>query len=190
MSQTAPARNVAGIELPPVGTWKLDPAHTSVEFVARHMLTKVHGRFTGFEGTIEVSERPEDSRVYVEVDTATIQSNHGQRDDHLRSGDFLEIEKYPKLTFKSTEVRLTGGNKLQIVGDLTIKNVPRPVTFDAEYLGWGQNPFDATVMSFTARTRIDREDWGMTWNMVLETGGLLVSKNVDLEIDVEAILQQ
>ena len=190
MSQTAAARTVPGIELPPVGTWKLDPAHTSVEFVARHMLTKVRGRFTGFEGTIEVAERPEESRVAVEIDAATIQTNQGQRDDHLRSGDFLEIAKYPKLTFTSREVRQAGDNRLQIVGDLKIKNVTRPVTLDAEFLGWGPGPYGAPVMSFAARTRIDREDWGITWNMVLETGGLLVAKNVDLEIDVEAILQQ
>ncbi len=190
MSQTEVARSIAGIELPPVGTWKLDPAHTSVGFVARHMLTKVRGRFTGFEGTIEVAERPEDSRVEVEVETATIQTNQEQRDTHLRSGDFLEIEKYPKLTFKSTEVRLTSENRLQIVGNLTIKNVTRPVTLDAEFLGWGPGPYGAAVMSFAAKTSLDREDWDMTWNMVLETGGLLVSKSVDLEIDVEAILQQ
>jgi polyisoprenoid-binding protein YceI len=190
MSQTEAARTVEGIELPPVGTWKPDPAHTAVEFVARHMLTKVRGRFTGFDGTIQIAERPEDSSVEVEVETGTIQTNQEQRDTHLRSGDFLEIGKYPKLTFKSTEVRLTGGNSFQIVGDLTIKDITREVTLDAEFLGWGPGPYGAPVMSFSAKTTIDREDWDMTWNMVLETGGFLVSRKVDLEIDVEAILQQ
>lgn len=190
MSQTEADRTVDGIQLPPVGTWKLDPAHTAVEFVARHMLTKVRGRFTDFDGTIEIAERPQDSRVDVEVEAGTIQTNQEQRDANLRSGDFLEIEQFPKLTFKSKEVRLTGGHTFEIVGDLTIKDVTREVTLDAEFLGWGPGPTGGkNVMSFTARTTIDREDWDMTWNVVVETGGFLVSKRVDLEIDAEAIQQ-
>ncbi len=153
------------------------------------MFTKVRGRFTGFHGTIEIAERPEDSRVEVEVQTGTIQTNQEQRDTHLRSGDFLEIEKYPKLTFKSKELRFTGGPTLQIVGDLTIKDITREVTLEAEFLGWGPSPTGGNVLSFSARTTIDREDWDMTWNMVVETGGFLVSRKVDLEIDVEAIQQ-
>ena len=190
MSQTEVARSVEGIGLPPVGTWKLDPAHTSVEFVARHMLAKVRGRFTGFDGTIEIAERPEDSRVEVEVDTATIQTNQEQRDAHMRSGDFLESEKYPKLTFASKEVRLTGGNTFQIVGDLTIKDITREVTLDAEFLGFGPALEGRTIMAFEAKTSINREDWGMTWNVVVEAGSFLVGKKVDLEIGVEAYLEQ
>jgi polyisoprenoid-binding protein YceI len=190
VSQSQPAQTPEGIGLPPVGTWKVDPAHTSVEFVARHMLAKVRGRFTGFDGTIEIPERPEDSRVEVEVDTATIQTNQEQRDSHLRSGDFLEIEKYPKLTFRSKEVRLTGGNTFQIVGDLTIKDITREVTLDAEFLGFGPALEDRTTMAFEAKTSINREDWDMTWNMVVEAGNFLVGKKVDLEIAVEAYLEK
>jgi polyisoprenoid-binding protein YceI len=189
VSQSKLAREIDGIELPPVGTWKFDPAHTAVQFVARHILTKVRGRFTGFDGTIHVAERPEDSRVDVEIDAATLETNQDQRDQHLRSGDFLEVETYPKITFRSTEVRPTGGNMLEVVGDLTIKDVTRPVTLQAEYLGQSTNPYGKRVMGFSAHTTIDREDWDMTWNMVLETGGLLVSKNADLELEIEAILQ-
>jgi len=189
VSQPTAVRTVEGVELPPVGTWKLDPAHTAVEFVARHMLTKVRGRFTGFDGTIEIAERPEDSKVEVEVDTATIQSNQEQRDTHLKSGDFLEVERFPKITFSSKELRLTGENTFLLVGDLTIKDVTREVTLDAEFLGWGPGPMGGNVMSFSARTTINREDWDMTWNLVVETGGLLVSKKVDIEIDVEAVQQ-
>jgi polyisoprenoid-binding protein YceI len=185
VSQSTTVREMEGFELPPVGTWKLDPNHTAVQFVARHILTKVRGRFTGFDGTIQVAERPEDSRVDVEIDTATLQTNQDQRDEHLRSGDFLEIEKFPKITFRSTEVQPTGGNTLQAVGDLTIKDVTRRVTLQAEYEGQSTNPFGKRVMGFSARTTINREDWGMTWNMVVETGGWLVSKKVDLEIDAE-----
>ena len=190
MSKTEAARVVEGIELPPVGTWKLDPAHTAVEFVARHILTKVRGRFTGFDGTIEIAERPEDSRVDVEVQTGTIQTNQEQRDAHLRSGDFLEVEKHPTLAFRSTEVRPTGGNRFRITGDLTIKDVTRPVILEAEFLGFGPSTDDRMIMGFTAKGTIDREDWGMTWNMVVETGGFLVSKKVDLEIEAEAYLVQ
>jgi len=189
MSQKASARTIESVELPPVGTWKLDPGHTAVEFVARHMFTKVRGRFIGFDGTIEIAERPEDSKVQIEVDTATIQSNQEQRDNHLKSGDFLEVERFPKITFASKELRLTGENTFLLVGDLTIKDVTREVTLDAEFLGWGPGPMGGNIMSFSARTTINREDWDMTWNLVLETGGLLVSKKVDIEIDVEAVQQ-
>jgi len=187
MSQTASAPTVEGVELPPVGTWKLDPGHTAVEFVARHMLTKVRGRFTGFDGTIEIAERPEDSKVEIEVHTATIQSNQEQRDTHLKSGDFLEVERFPKITFASKGFQLSGENTFQLVGDLTIKDITREVTLDAEFLGWGPGPMGGNVMSFSARTTINREDWDMTWNLVVETGGFLVSKKVAIEIDVEAV---
>jgi polyisoprenoid-binding protein YceI len=190
VSQSATARTVEGIDLPPVGTWKLDQSHTMVEFVARHMLTKVRGRFTEFDGTIHIGEGPEDSWAEVQIEAASIQTNFEQRDGHLRSPDFLEAERFPRLTFKSKEVRPTGGASFQLIGDLTIKDITREVVLDAELLGFGPAMGDRTVMSFTARTEIDREDWDMTWNMVVETGGLLVSKRVQIELDVEAYLQQ
>jgi polyisoprenoid-binding protein YceI len=180
-------REIAGIQVPPAGRYELDRAHTAVEFVARHILTKVRGRFTEFSGWIDVAEDPEDSSLEVEVKTATIQTNTEQRDQHLKSDDFLNVEKWPVMTFRSTAVRHTGGAGFEIDGELTIRDVTRPITLTGEYLGTETNPSGKTVLAATARATLEREDWNVSWNMVLETGGFLVSKNVDLEIEVEAI---
>ena len=180
-------KEIEGVTLPEPGTYELDVAHTAVEFVARHMLTKVRGRFTDFSGTIEVADRPEDSSVKVEIQTASIKTDTERRDDHLKSGDFLLIEEYPVITFTSTAVRPTGGTGFELEGDLTIKDVTRPVTLSGEFLGAGPGMDGKTpLLAATARTTIQREDWGVNWNMAVETGGFLVSKNVDLEIEVEA----
>ena len=180
-------KEIEGVTLPEPGTYELDVAHTAVEFVARHMLTKVRGRFTDFSGTIEVADRPEDSSVKVEIQTASIQTDTEMRDNHLKSGDFLLIEEYPLITFTSTAVRPTGGTGFELEGDLTIKDVTRPVTLSGEFLGAGPGMDGKTpLLAATARTTIQREDWGVNWNMAVETGGFLVSKNVDLEIEVEA----
>jgi polyisoprenoid-binding protein YceI len=180
------ARELDGVSLPPPGKYELDQAHTAIEFVARHMLTRVRGRFTAFSGTIMVGERPEDSSVEVEIETSSVQTNNEQRDGHLKSGDFFLIEEFPTLTFRSTEVRHTGGPNFELVGDLTVKGTTKPVTLTGEFLGWGKDPYDNTIFAATAKTTIDREEWDMTWNMVVETGGFLVSKKIDLEIEVEA----
>jgi polyisoprenoid-binding protein YceI len=180
-------REVDEVTLPVAGRYELDVAHTAVEFVARHMLTKVRGRFTEFSGTIDVADRPEDSSVAVEIKTASIQTDTGKRDEHLKSGDFLLIEEYPTITFTSTAVRPTGGTGFELDGDLTIKDVTKPVTLTGEFLGAGPGMDGKTPMlAATARTTIEREDWGVNWNMAVETGGFLVSKKVDLEIEVEA----
>jgi polyisoprenoid-binding protein YceI len=185
MAQTT--REVDGVTLPVAGTYELDVAHTAVEFVARHMLSKVRGRFTDFSGTIDVAERPEDSSVAVEITTASIQTDTGKRDEHLKSGDFLLIEEYPLITFTSTAVRPTGGTSFELDGDLTIKDVTKSVTLTGEFLGAGPGMDGETPMlAATAKTTIEREDWGVNWNMAVETGGFLVSKKVDLEIEVEA----
>ncbi|HET9724657.1 MAG TPA: YceI family protein [Actinomycetota bacterium] len=188
MSETTRKREYQGVSLPPAGRYRFDKAHTELGFVARHMISKVRGRFTEFDGAIEIGETIEDSRVEVEIDAASIWTNTGMRDDHLRSGDFLEAETYPKLTFHSTGVRPTGGTTFQLVGDLTIKDTTSEVVLDAEFLGFGPGSQGGTVVAFTARTEIDREDWDMTWNVAVETGGLLVGKKVQIEIDVEALL--
>lgn len=188
MSQTAAAPEHEGITLPPAGTYTLDQAHTEVGFAARHLISRVRGRFTRFEGQIVIGEKLEDSRVDVAIDATSIWTNQQMRDDHLRSGDFLEAEKYPKLTFASTAVRPTGGNTFQLVGDLTIKDTTNEVVLDAEFLGSGPSPFGGTVAAFAAKTEIDREGWDMTWNQAVETGGVLVGKKVQIEIDVEALL--
>ena len=187
MAQTAvQGREYQGVSIPPVGTYELDPTHSVVGFVARHMLSKVRGQFTEFTGTIEVGETPQDSHFDVGVKTGSITTHTEKRDQHLMSGDFLEIEKHPVLAFKSTAVRPTGGTSFELDGDLTIKDVTRPVTLSGEFLGWGPNMQGKPMLAASAKTRIDREDWGMTWNMVVETGGFLVGKKVDIEIEVEA----
>ncbi len=168
MAQTAlHGREYQGLRIPPVGTYELDQTHTVVGFVGRHMLSKVRGQFTEFTGTVEVGDSPEDWRVDVEVKTESITTHTEKRDQHLMSGDFLEIEKHPVL-------------------DLTIKDITRPVTLSGEFLGWGPNMERKPMLAASAKTTIDREDWGITWNVAVEAGGFLVGKKVDLEIEVEA----
>ncbi len=181
-------REIDGVSLPPAGKYQLDPDHTVIGFVARHMLTKVRGSFTEFDGTIEVAERPEDSTVNVEVKTASVQTNTQQRDDHLRSADFFDSENYPVMTFRSTGWRHAGGRKFELDGELTIRDVTRPITLEGEFHGWGKDPFENTKIFAEARTTLDREDWDLTWNVAVETGGFLVSKKIDVVIDVEASL--
>jgi polyisoprenoid-binding protein YceI len=179
--------DIGGLALPPAGKYDLDVAHTAVEFVARHILTRVRGRFTAFSGWIDVSEDPRESSAHVEIETASIQTNTEQRDQHLKSDDFLNVERWPVMTFDSTALRHTGGATFELDGDLTIRDVTRPVTLRGEYLGTETNPSGKTVLAATAKTTLEREDWNVSWNMVLETGGFLVSKTIDLEIEVEAL---
>jgi polyisoprenoid-binding protein YceI len=182
----AEGRTHEGISLPSVGTYQLDPAHTSVEFVARHMLTKVRGRFGTFAGSVTVGETPEDSRIDVEIDTASVVTGSEQRDQHLHSSDFFEVETHPKMTFRSTSFRPTGGTGFEIVGDLTIKGVTRSVPLTGEFLGWGKDGWGNDRLFAEARTRVNREDWGLLWNMAVELTGMLVAKDVDLEFQVQA----
>ena len=179
-------------KLPTPGTWTFDKAHTRLEFVARHMLSKVRGRFTEFDGTVTIAERPEDSHVEVEMQAASLTTDTSMRDDHLRSDDFLEVETYPTLTFRSKALRQTGENTFELVGDLTIKGISREVVLDAEFNGWGpgMTPDRPPLAAFSARTEIDRHDWDMTWNFTVETGGFLVSRKVQIEIETELNPQQ
>jgi polyisoprenoid-binding protein YceI len=187
MAQTTlQGQEYRGVSIPPAGTYELDGTHTAVGFVARHMLSKVRGQFTEFTGTIEVGDSPEDSRVEVEIETESITTHTDKRDQHLMSSDFLEIAKYPLMTFRSAAVRPTGGMSFELQGDLTIKDITRPVTLSGEFLGWGPNMEGEPMLAASAKTTIDREDWGMTWNMAVEAGGFLVGKKVDLEIEIEA----
>jgi polyisoprenoid-binding protein YceI len=175
-----------GVELPPPGVYDIDPAHTTVEFVARHMLSKVRGSFRDFAGSITVGERPEDSRVDVEVDTASVTTGNEQRDQHLQSSDFFEVDAHPKMTFRSTSFRPTGGTRFELTGDLSIKGITRPVTLEGEFLGWGKDAWGNDRVFAEARTRVNREDWGLLWNMAVELSGVLVARDVDLEIQVQA----
>lgn len=175
--------------LPTAGTWTIDPTHTEVAFVARHlMVTKVRGRFTGIEGAITVAETPEDSQVSVTFDAATITTGADDRDAHLRSPDFLDVETFPEVRFVSTGVSRSGSG-WKLTGDLTIKDVTRQVTLDMTFDGEALDPWGGTRAAFTASTEILREDWGLTWNVALENGGWLVSKSVRIEIEAQAVLQ-
>jgi polyisoprenoid-binding protein YceI len=175
-----------------VATWKLDPTHTSAEFAAKHMMiTTVRGGFRNVTGTIEFDpERPEQASVEAVIQTNEITSTGlQQRDDHLKSPDFLDITNYPTITFKSTKVEPNSDkSRAKVTGDLTIRGVTRPVTLDVEYIGQVNTPFGDTRTGFTATTKINREDFGLTWNMALEAGGWLVSKDVTLSLEAEAIL--
>jgi polyisoprenoid-binding protein YceI len=181
------ARVIEGVELPPAGTYAFDPAHTEIAFVARHMLSKVRGKFEGATGTIVIGDTLDDSSVEVDLDAASLTTGTQMRDDHLRSGDFLLVEEHPKLTFRSTGVRPTGERTFDLTGDLTIKGITKPVTLQATYLGWGPNHQGTPMVAFEAKTTIEREDWDITWNVAVETGGFLVGKKVDIEINVEAL---
>jgi polyisoprenoid-binding protein YceI len=171
--------------------WTLDPTHSLVGFSAKHMvITTVRGRFNEVKGTLELDrENPARSRVSVEIPTATIDTGVKQRDDHLRGGDFLEVEKYPAITFVSRRVEgdaLREGGKLEVIGDLTIKGVTREVKLDVEFEGIGKDPWGGERAGFRARTKIDRRDFGLTWNQALEAGGLLVSNEIGIELEVQA----
>ena len=173
-----------------MATWKFDPAHTSVSFSARHMMvTTVRGHFAPPKGTLEFDpEHPENAFVEAEIDATTLDSGVADRDNHLRSADFLEVDKYPTITFKSTKVVTTGDDEGKVMGDLTIHGVTRPVTLNVEYLGALNSPFGDKRAGFSASTKINREDWGLTWNVAVEAGGVLVGKDIKIELDVEAIL--
>lgn len=184
------SRTWNGVQFPSAGTWLLDPAHTTVEFEARHlMVAKVKGRFGEFEGALHIAEDPTQSSTSVTIKAASIDTRTQQRDDHLRSPDFLEVDAYPELTFKSTSVEHDGGEDWRINGDLTIRGVTRPVTLKMEYNGQMGDLFGGQRAFFSAETKIDREDWGLTWNQALETGGWLVSKEIKLSIEIESVLQ-
>ena len=180
-------KTVNGISVPPAGRWEFDKAHTTFSFVARHMLTKVRGGFPEYEGSVEIAEKPEDSKIVVELNAAALTTGNEMRDGHLNSGDFFLTEKYPVIRFESTGIRICEGNEFVIDGNLTIKDITKPITFKAEFLGWGPGMRESTMAAFSAKTTVERADWDLTWNMSVETGGWLVGKKVDLEIDAEIL---
>ena len=174
-------------QVPQPGAYAIDRSHTTVEFVARHlMVTKVRGRFADFSGTLTVGEVPEASHVEVTIDAASISTGDPNRDAHLRSADFFDVENHPTLEFRSTKVDHHRGENWKVTGDLTIRGVTRPVVLDVEFAGAATTPWSTTAIGFTASTEVDREDWGLTWNAALETGGVVVGKRVRIELEVEA----
>ncbi|HLR96267.1 MAG TPA: YceI family protein [Jiangellaceae bacterium] len=179
-------REWQGLTLPEPGTFTLDPTHAEVGFVAKHMMfAKVRGSFADVSGTLHVGETPESSSVEVAIKTDSITTGAADRDTHLRSDDFFDVETHPEITFRSTEIRATGGSDFILAGDLTIRGVTKPVELDATLEGVGDNPWGVQVVGVSARAEIDREDWGLTWNANLEAGGVLVGKRVKLEIEAE-----
>jgi polyisoprenoid-binding protein YceI len=170
------------------GDYTIDPSHSTVGFVARHaMVTKVRGQFNGFEGTAHVDvTNPAASRVDLTIDVATVDTRSADRDGHLKSGDFFDVETYPTIRFVSTDVKRSG-SVWTVTGDLTIKDVTKSVSVDFEETGSAQDPFGNVRVGFEGETTINRKDWGLTWNAALETGGVLVSEKIKLEFDVSAI---
>lgn len=174
-----------------VTRWTIDPAHTLVEVSAKHMMiTNVKGRFPGVSGTIVADEEhPDRSRVEVAIDAASIDTGNEQRDEHLRSADFLDVAEHPQITFRSTSVDRAysePGDEFQVTGELTIRGRTHPVTLDVTYEGAGADPWGGERASFSARTRIDRRDWGLTWNQALEAGGILVGNELRISLEVQA----
>ena len=169
------------------GIWDLDPAHTTVGFVGRHlMITKVRGRFSGVTGTVTVPEDRLQSSVTATIDMASVDTRDDSRDAHLRNEDFFDVERHPTMTFTSTEVRQDGGDFV-LVGDLTIKGVTRSVELDLDFDGVSGDPWGGTRAGFTAKGEINRKDWGLEWNVALETGGVLVGEKVKIELDVQVV---
>jgi len=174
-------------------TYAVDAAHTSVNFRVKHLFTYVDGRFSTFDGTIEFDpEAPEKTVVSGTIDATSIDTNVEKRDAHLRSADFFDVEKFPKIAFRSTKVtdvdQKAGTAKLH--GDLTIKDVTRPVVLDASFLGAASDPWGNKKAGFTGTTTINRKEFGLGWNQALETGGVLVGEQVEIRIDVEGDVKE
>ncbi|MBS2965814.1 polyisoprenoid-binding protein [Actinocrinis puniceicyclus] len=171
------------------GAYSIDPVHSRIGFTARHaMVTKVHGSFSRFTGagTFDV-EDPSRSTLQLTIDGASIDTHNADRDAHLRSNDFLDLEHYPQITFNSTSVQQVEPDTYRVTGDLTIKGVTRPVTFDLVYTGSAVDPYGNQRVGWEGRTTINRKDWGVNWNAALEAGGMLVSEKVTLEFDISAV---
>lgn len=169
------------------GTWTLDPAHSQVSFRVRHLMAaKVRGSFGKFAGSIEAGDSLETSSVSVTIEAASIDTGVSDRDAHLRSGDFLDVENFETISFSSSEVRETSSG-FEVDGELTIRGVTRPVTLEAEFSGVVADPWGNGKAIFSATTKINREDWGLTWNAALETGGVLVGKEVTIEVEAQAV---
>jgi polyisoprenoid-binding protein YceI len=173
------------------GTWTVDPSHSTVGFVARHlMITKVRGRFTDFSGSLEIAPDPLQSHVEATVNLASVDTGDAGRDAHLRTADFFDVEGggSPTMTFRSTGIKEEHGD-YTLFGDLTVNGVTRQVEFDLEFDGVSPDPWGGTRAAFTAETEINRKDFGLEWNVALETGGVLVGDKVKIQLDIQAVEQ-
>ena len=171
--------------------WNIDATHSQATFSVKHMMiTTVRGHFDVLSGQLHIDEEhPENFWVEAEVDAASINTRDARRDGHLKSADFFEVEKYPKIIFKSTKVESKGDNEYRVTGNLTIRDVTKEVTFDTEYSGQLKDAYGLQRAGLSAKTSINRKDFGLTWNAVLESGGVAVSEKVNIEIDLAAVQQ-
>lgn len=174
----------------PGGTWLLDPVHTDIGFTVRHLMSKVRGLFTEFEGQIVTGETLETSSAQVEVDLSSVDTRNQQRDGHLRSSDFFEVETHPKMIFRSTAVKDNGGGTVVVLGDLTIKSVTRPIELEAEILGVDKDPYGQTRIGVEASGEISRKDFGIDFNIPLEGDKVMIGDKITLVIAAEAVLQE
>jgi polyisoprenoid-binding protein YceI len=183
-------RSHQGREIPAPGSYAIDTSHSSVEFVGRHLgLAKVRGRFTAFTGNVEIVEVPEESSVEVDIDVDSVDTSESNRDNHLRSPDFFHVEEHPSMSFKSTSVTPVDDETWEVGGLLSIRGVTRPVVLHTVFEGGDNTPFGDQRVGFSATTEINREDWDLGWNAVMESGGFVVGKKVKIELNVEAIRQ-
>jgi polyisoprenoid-binding protein YceI len=174
-----------------MATWKIDTAHSAIHFSVRHMVvSRTRGRFTRWSGQIEFDpDQPLKSRVEVSIDPDSIDTADPQRDAHLRSADFFEVAKHPQASFRSTQIEDLGGDRYRVLGDLTVHGVSQPVILDAVFEGSARDPWGGERAGFSASASIDRREFGLGWNKLLETGGVLVGEKVELQLEIEAVKQ-
>jgi polyisoprenoid-binding protein YceI len=188
-TNTTTTRMLNDREIPSPGRWIIDPVHSQVSFVARHMMiSKVRGRFREFSGTIDIAPNPEDSSVDATIDAVSIDTGDDNRDAHLRSPEFLDVERYPEIRFRSEHITPARDDKWDVLGVLTIRGVSHAVSLSVEFCGVARDPWGNARAAFVGTAEINREDFDITWNQALEAGGFLVGKGVKVEIDVEAVL--
>ena len=184
------SRTHEGVDVPLPGTYEIDPSHTNVGFVARHlMVSKTRGTFPSVSGSITIGHNPVDSTVDVSIDAAGVETGDERRDGHLRSPDFFDVEQFPTISYRSTSVTPSSEGHFDVDGELTVRGVTRPVRLQVTFEGAVTDPWGSVRGGFTAVAEVDREDFGLTWNQVLEGGGVLVGKKIVIEIEVEAVLQ-
>jgi len=188
MSTQLLATDMHAIDMPRQGVWLIDEAHSTVGFAARHlMISNVRGRFSSFTGSIHVADDPRDSTVDVTIDASSIDTGNADRDIHLRSADFLHVEKYPFIAFNGRGVEVTGPHSLRLAGHLTIRDVTLPIALEVRFEDMAQDASGTDRVAFSATAGIDRDRFGVTWNAALETGGMVVGNRVEIEIEIQAI---
>jgi polyisoprenoid-binding protein YceI len=181
-------RTSEGLTVPTPASFTVDALHSEIGFVVKHMMvSKVRGRFGSYTGAITVDENLVASKVELSIDVSSIDTREEARDNHLRSDDFFSAATYPKMTFKSTEIVHKGGDRFAVTGDLTIRDITKPITLEVSYEGVVKDPYGGQRIGFSARGELDRFDYGLTWGTALETGGLVVARKVGLEFEIEAV---